>query len=91
MDFLSSEGIKTYNRLFLRAAERIDTFAKRCILTTSATSPVKFLCDETGRIDIRFMDAEVEATPRMVNCGKNGFIPELTFYATNGVHARWQP
>jgi hypothetical protein len=83
-DLLSQAGIDAYQANFDKAMKRIDALAKRCIDTTPKDGPVKFMCDEAGRIDITFLDAEISAAPRMVHRERKGFTPEWSFYATNG-------
>jgi hypothetical protein len=80
---LSSHEIKVVAAAFELAAKQIDEFAQRCIAATPKDSPVRFMCDETGRIDIAFLDVEIVATPRLVTNSSRGFLPEWTFIGTN--------
>lgn len=80
---LSSDEIKVVAAAFELAAKQIDMFAQRCIAATPTDSPVRFMCNETGCIDISFLDVEIVATPRLVTNLSRGFLPEWTFIGTN--------
>jgi hypothetical protein len=86
-DLLSDVGIKSVQEKFGITSRAVEAFAKRCAASAPQSGPVRFMCDEAGRIDIALLDAEISGKPRFIHLQESGFVAEWVFTASNGMRS----